>query len=354
MFLYKLGLIGLFLRYVVLDLRVAAWLRLPAIIVERRVLISVIALILTTLSLLQLLLWQPENLPLKTTIEVLYDTEQDRDTLCGTDKADIRSESKVDLIAVNCLASDGSSAWKCKKTSHEWLRESLPCDFPNSRVLSFHYSSQWKANSPVQTFQSYGLQLLQSLQKYRAKDDTTDRPIIFIGHSFGGLVIKQALILANEPQNKEHYGGSTLKYPARRIISDNPITGRLRPSVRRPPQRLLLRDVPSVNHWLVQASGGKCPTDNEQDISSYIRWRMTKSVTSNKSSQNSAIITSLEENHRGVFLWAHLMLEELENAASYEILDILSQPPPNLRDVYGQALQKRLGDRSTKPSFSTR
>jgi len=101
----------------------------------------------------------------------------------------------VDVIAVHGLGSKYPKTWM--KDDTMWLKDFLPGDFPNARILAFVYPSEAFDNPDFVDLRSLGGSLLRSIA--RDREDTyfkRKRPIIFIGHSFGGLVIKQALALS--------------------------------------------------------------------------------------------------------------------------------------------------------------
>ncbi|KAL3952385.1 hypothetical protein ACCO45_012328 [Purpureocillium lilacinum] len=68
------------------------------------------------------------------------------------------------------------------------LRDLLRPDFPEARILSFEHNSNWLTDAPVKTSEEIGNSLLREI-----KDKRSHLPIIFIGHSLGGIIIKQAL-----------------------------------------------------------------------------------------------------------------------------------------------------------------
>jgi predicted alpha/beta hydrolase family esterase len=71
-----------------------------------------------------------------------------------------------------------------------WLedRQMLPAEFPAARIFRYGYPSDWFGEYAVKTrAATIAAGLLDELNEMRMEH--TDRPIIFIAHSFGGLVL---------------------------------------------------------------------------------------------------------------------------------------------------------------------
>ncbi|KAJ6506700.1 hypothetical protein C8R45DRAFT_970294 [Mycena sanguinolenta] len=103
----------------------------------------------------------------------------------------------VDIIAVHGLGSSFPSSWTEKESGVMFLKEFLPKDFPQARILAFVYPSQPFTDPIHVDLRELGARLLRTLVHDRdGSSIKRHRPIIFIGHSFGGLVIKQALVHA--------------------------------------------------------------------------------------------------------------------------------------------------------------
>lgn len=61
---------------------------------------------------------------------------------------------------------------------------------PNARILAYNYDSTWLYDAPRVRAESCGKALIYGLDNFREREGTRDRPIIFLAHSFGGLVIQ--------------------------------------------------------------------------------------------------------------------------------------------------------------------
>lgn len=70
-----------------------------------------------------------------------------------------------------------------------WLRDFLPKDLPNARVLLFGYNSNVAFETSIAGVREQALNLLNRLKLKRG--DAVDRPIIFVAHSLGGIVVKR-------------------------------------------------------------------------------------------------------------------------------------------------------------------
>jgi len=105
--------------------------------------------------------------------------------------AHIRSDTRVDTGADT--RADTRSDITSEKVN--WLKDvhMLPHAVPHTRILSFAYESQWLGKDSInQRLPLVAQHLLKSLMEQRK--DYPSRPLIFIGHCFGGIVIEKALV----------------------------------------------------------------------------------------------------------------------------------------------------------------
>ncbi|KAG8527833.1 uncharacterized protein KY384_006749 [Bacidia gigantensis] len=121
----------------------------------------------------------------------------------------VSGEEPVDSNAL-CNSSDESGAekpprkkrWtKGKDLFHEvfWPRDLLPKVFPNARVLTWGYDVQieqlFSATSQASIFH-HAETLLADLVMLRNTEARKSKPLLFIAHSLGGIVVKDALSLS--------------------------------------------------------------------------------------------------------------------------------------------------------------
>jgi len=100
----------------------------------------------------------------------------------------------ADVIAITGLAGHAFGSWSLHH-DHMWLRDYLPDDlYQKVRVLIYGYDSQIQGeNPPTSILQDHGKRFLSDLLRIRRKVQSQSRPILLIGHSLGGLIVKQAL-----------------------------------------------------------------------------------------------------------------------------------------------------------------
>jgi hypothetical protein len=80
-----------------------------------------------------------------------------------------------------------------------WLRDDLPQHVPETRIFLYEYNSTAVYGKDRDTFIGKANELLEAIRIER--DGIESRPILLLGHSMGGLLIKQALINAhNNPK----------------------------------------------------------------------------------------------------------------------------------------------------------
>ncbi|OAQ61390.1 ankyrin repeat domain-containing protein [Pochonia chlamydosporia 170] len=106
----------------------------------------------------------------------------------------------VDIVAVHGLNPFNTKfhaerTWTVHSDSDRgalWLRDFLPKQLPNARVMLFGYNSNVAFETSISGVREQASNLLNRLQLKRR--DAANRPIVFIAHSLGGIVVKQALV----------------------------------------------------------------------------------------------------------------------------------------------------------------
>ena len=72
-----------------------------------------------------------------------------------------------------------------------WPRDVLPTRIPNARVMLFAYNSNVGLDVSESGVRQHANTLLDLLLAERQTEDSAGKPIMMVGHSLGGLVIKQ-------------------------------------------------------------------------------------------------------------------------------------------------------------------
>ncbi|KAK5409867.1 hypothetical protein LTR06_006333 [Exophiala xenobiotica] len=105
----------------------------------------------------------------------------------------------VDIVAVHGLNGDARGTWTSKSTPTSWLShpDFLPKYLPRARILSWGYNaniSTWKGRSTSHDrILHHAHTLVAQLNADRELEEAVDRPIIFLCHSLGGIIVKKAI-----------------------------------------------------------------------------------------------------------------------------------------------------------------
>lgn len=102
-----------------------------------------------------------------------------------------------------------TEAWTDPVTQTLWLRDLLPDTLNAARVLTFGYTANSKSfygHRSADRIQQHAQTLVADLQADRALENCLQRPIIFICHGLGGVLVKQALAYSSTrtSQHIEH------------------------------------------------------------------------------------------------------------------------------------------------------
>ncbi|KAL2831521.1 Alpha/Beta hydrolase protein [Aspergillus cavernicola] len=109
-------------------------------------------------------------------------------------------QAEVDIVLLHGLMGDAYRTWHHRDPDVYWPRDFLIHDFQDARIMVFGYDvAVWHPWNQVSQgwLSGYAADLLGSLSG-RRDDKTRTRPLLFIAHSLGGLVVQQALISARE------------------------------------------------------------------------------------------------------------------------------------------------------------
>ena len=114
------------------------------------------------------------------------------------------SEPLIDFIFVHGLRGGSRKTWsKTESIAHYWPQEWLPLEpeFKHVRIHSFGYNSDWgERKGSSLTIHDFGQALIGDI--YTSPHlNRQPTPLVFVGHSMGGIVIKKAFLLAKQDPN---------------------------------------------------------------------------------------------------------------------------------------------------------
>jgi len=86
-----------------------------------------------------------------------------------------------------------------------WLRDSLPNDLPDARVILYGYDTQLHGSHTFQDLEALASTFRTDLGTLVTRDSSNANPraipLIFVAHSLGGLLVKEAIIQMKEDKN---------------------------------------------------------------------------------------------------------------------------------------------------------
>ncbi|KAL5327020.1 hypothetical protein ACEPPN_004710 [Leptodophora sp. 'Broadleaf-Isolate-01'] len=113
-------------------------------------------------------------------------------------------DATIDICFVHGLTGNRDSTWTASYQSTPWPTILLPPKLPRARLLAWGYDAYVVQASVVSEnrLTDHATNLLIDLTNDRASCDATSRPLIFVAHSLGGLVCKEAILLSrNNPES---------------------------------------------------------------------------------------------------------------------------------------------------------
>ncbi|KAF2259703.1 hypothetical protein CC78DRAFT_536906 [Lojkania enalia] len=121
--------------------------------------------------------------------------------LCEAPTEAAQSVECVDIVAIHGIGAHPDDSW-CKNAGTtetpqwvNWLEAEnmLPAVAPNARIMRYGYESQWFGEGAMrQKASTVAKRLLLALR--RERKGYPYRPLVFIAHCFGGLVVLKALL----------------------------------------------------------------------------------------------------------------------------------------------------------------
>ena len=100
------------------------------------------------------------------------------------------------FIAVSGLSSHPFGSWKERGGTFMWLRDSLAANPKGARVLLYGYDTTLVRSESFQDIDDISSKFALAVKQLRAPhggSKSPPRPIVFIAHSLGGLIVKHAI-----------------------------------------------------------------------------------------------------------------------------------------------------------------
>lgn len=107
------------------------------------------------------------------------------------------------MIFLHGPTGDRDDTWTADDEVDPWPKSLLPKDLPRARIITYGYDADALHLTRVagqNTVRELAKALINDLSALRT--DTVGRPIVFVVHSLGGLVIQNALLICNNPNDE--------------------------------------------------------------------------------------------------------------------------------------------------------
>ncbi|RDW94780.1 hypothetical protein BP5796_00543 [Coleophoma crateriformis] len=109
---------------------------------------------------------------------------------------------QVDCIALPSLGGHAFDSFKAKgSSSYMWLCDDLPFKLTTTRIILYGYESQLHMSWNFQDLEALATTLRQSIRNLSQKKER--KPLFFIAHSLGGLIVKEAIIQMQEALDED-------------------------------------------------------------------------------------------------------------------------------------------------------
>lgn len=120
------------------------------------------------------------------------DLEVDHDFIGLTPLNTPQEPILADIVAVTGLAGHAFGSWS-SSSQQMWLRDFLPRDIPDVAIYTYGYDSRLQYALSRNIISDHARRFVDRLAYLRSTTAGPPRPLILVGHSLGGLIIKKAL-----------------------------------------------------------------------------------------------------------------------------------------------------------------
>jgi surfactin synthase thioesterase subunit len=115
------------------------------------------------------------------------------------------ADAAVDVVVITGLGGHAMGSFRSTDGTFVWLRDALPKALPKARILTYGYDTALLKNKSKESIRDLAKVFLDALAGFRYRTKTQQRPLCFIGHSLGGVVLKEALAIADLNQNDDSH-----------------------------------------------------------------------------------------------------------------------------------------------------
>jgi len=119
-------------------------------------------------------------------------------------------DADVDICFIHGLTGSRDSTWTAEGQTEPWPKRFLPDEFKSvsvkARIFAYGYDAypvRWGVAS-TKRLTEHAESFLGALTANRARENASDRPLIFVAHSLGGLVCKEVILLAKDSPEPHH------------------------------------------------------------------------------------------------------------------------------------------------------
>jgi pimeloyl-ACP methyl ester carboxylesterase len=107
------------------------------------------------------------------------------------------AEVRLSIVFIHGLNGEAFSTWQSDKML--WPKHLIPKDFPHARVFSIGYEAPVRSFPDPLFADTIAENLLGTMTKARHAEQVPYRPIIWVAHSLGGLLLKAVYMSQSYP-----------------------------------------------------------------------------------------------------------------------------------------------------------
>jgi hypothetical protein len=112
-------------------------------------------------------------------------------------------DANVDIVIIPGLCGHALGSFRSANGLSVWPRDFAPEDIPRARFVVYGYETAFDASYSTQGVRELAHTLLDGLAIFRRRTQTQQRPLLFVCHSLGGVVLKEALVISSKAAYKE-------------------------------------------------------------------------------------------------------------------------------------------------------